>query len=145
MLQKLVKAGGNVNRYYDLLNRIVTRRPTIRRRHTQLRRARQLVKFRRTNSRKTNGIRSNSLRKCLMKPRNNWYEWCKSFSWWDCSCYNGNWAPNSMPICTDYSIGHRREGFWGFGVLRSEEHTSELQSLDRISYAVFCLDRKSVV
>ena len=28
---------------------------------------------------------------------------------------------------------------------RSEEHTSELQSLAVISYAVFCLDRKSVV
>ena len=28
---------------------------------------------------------------------------------------------------------------------RSEEHTSELQSPDTISYAVFCLDRKSVV
>ena len=28
---------------------------------------------------------------------------------------------------------------------RSEEHTSELQSLPTISYAVFCLDRKSVV
>ena len=28
---------------------------------------------------------------------------------------------------------------------RSEEHTSELQSLTDISYAVFCLDRKSVV
>src|SRR3546814_10624449 len=26
-----------------------------------------------------------------------------------------------------------------FGALRSEEHTSELQSLMRISYAVFCL------
>ena len=29
--------------------------------------------------------------------------------------------------------------------LRSEEHTSELQSLRVNSYAVFCLDRKSVV
>ena len=29
--------------------------------------------------------------------------------------------------------------------VRSEEHTSELQSLYTISYAVFCLDRKSVV
>ena len=29
--------------------------------------------------------------------------------------------------------------------MRSEEHTSELQSLVGISYAVFCLDRKSVV
>ena len=31
------------------------------------------------------------------------------------------------------------------GPLRSEEHTSELQSLVGISYAVCCLDRKSVV
>src|SRR3546814_10736430 len=35
---------------------------------------------------------------------------------------------------------------WGSGVvsvvLRSEEHTSELQSLMRISYAVFCLKKK---
>src|SRR3546814_10534514 len=29
-----------------------------------------------------------------------------------------------------------------FGHLRSEEHTSELQSLMRISYAVFCLKKK---
>src|SRR3546814_1261831 len=29
------------------------------------------------------------------------------------------------------------------GVQRSEEHTSELQSLMRISYAVFCLKKKS--
>src|SRR3546814_7465038 len=28
------------------------------------------------------------------------------------------------------------------GLLRSEEHTSELQSLMRISYAVFCLKKK---
>src|SRR3546814_9562044 len=28
------------------------------------------------------------------------------------------------------------------GALRSEEHTSELQSLMRISYAVFCLKKK---
>src|SRR3546814_8051152 len=30
----------------------------------------------------------------------------------------------------------------GIGVGRSEEHTSELQSLMRISYAVFCLIKK---
>src|SRR3546814_8914951 len=29
-----------------------------------------------------------------------------------------------------------------FGLVRSEEHTSELQSLMRISYAVFCLTNK---
>src|SRR3546814_4324624 len=31
------------------------------------------------------------------------------------------------------------------GTLRSEEHTSELQSLMRISYAVFCLKKKKQV
>src|SRR3546814_1978278 len=31
---------------------------------------------------------------------------------------------------------------WGEDALRSEEHTSELQSLMRISYAVFCLKKK---
>src|SRR3546814_9387403 len=34
--------------------------------------------------------------------------------------------------------------FWvaPYGIRRSEEHTSELQSLMRISYAVFCLNKK---
>src|SRR3546814_1947352 len=36
-------------------------------------------------------------------------------------------------------IDHRNTDF---GVVRSEEHTSELQSLMRISYAVFCLKKK---
>src|SRR3546814_7047158 len=31
----------------------------------------------------------------------------------------------------------------GHGSMRSEEHTSELQSLMRISYAVFCLKKKN--
>src|SRR3546814_7679890 len=31
----------------------------------------------------------------------------------------------------------------GVGLIRSEEHTSELQSLMRISYAVFCLKKKN--
>src|SRR3546814_9024368 len=31
------------------------------------------------------------------------------------------------------------------GVMRSEEHTSELQSLMRISYAVFCLKKKKII
>src|SRR3546814_8676483 len=31
-----------------------------------------------------------------------------------------------------------------WGPLRSEEHTSELQSLMRISYAVFCLKKKKI-
>src|SRR3546814_3437913 len=30
-------------------------------------------------------------------------------------------------------------------ILRSEEHTSELQSIMRISYAVFCLKKKKII
>src|SRR3546814_4687780 len=40
-----------------------------------------------------------------------------------------------------FSIGFGRELF-GWTARRSEEHTSELQSLMRISYAVFCLTKK---
>src|SRR3546814_6058034 len=50
-------------------------------------------------------------------------------------------------------IDHRQQGASGiadhlrhaalFAIQRSEEHTSELQSLMRISYAVFCLKNKS--
>src|SRR3546814_7174454 len=36
-------------------------------------------------------------------------------------------------------LGHRDRGYSRFEIDRSEEHTSELQSLMRISYAVFCL------
>src|SRR3546814_1540983 len=49
----------------------------------------------------------------------------------------------------DDVVGGRDIGQVGGGVaglgehLRSEEHTSELQSLLRISYAVFCLQKKS--
>src|SRR3546814_5411620 len=41
---------------------------------------------------------------------------------------------------------HRQEGAEGSGICverRSEEHTSELQSLMRISYAVFCLKKNN--
>src|SRR3546814_6255756 len=36
----------------------------------------------------------------------------------------------------------RRYAAWSLDAMRSEEHTSELQSLMRISYAVFCLKKK---
>src|SRR3546814_14296544 len=36
-------------------------------------------------------------------------------------------------------------GFWSGQAPRSEEHTSELQSLMRISYAVFCLKKKKII
>src|SRR3546814_7678210 len=44
-----------------------------------------------------------------------------------------------------HSLGFRLHDILGFQiqlVVRSEEHTSELQSLMRISYAVFCLKKK---
>src|SRR3546814_5006356 len=37
----------------------------------------------------------------------------------------------------------RSDAYFESGVQRSEEHTSELQSLMRISYAVFCLKKKN--
>src|SRR3546814_7557928 len=36
------------------------------------------------------------------------------------------------------------ESYTGAAYIRSEEHTSELQSLMRISYAVFCLKKKII-
>src|SRR3546814_4122474 len=43
-------------------------------------------------------------------------------------------------------FGHIDAGGLGLGarIARSEEHTSELQSLMRISYAVFCLKKKKI-
>src|SRR3546814_4641016 len=41
--------------------------------------------------------------------------------------------------------GFGHEGSAKNGYLRSEEHTSELQSLMRISYAVFCLKKKKTL
>src|SRR3546814_9014179 len=40
--------------------------------------------------------------------------------------------------------GDRWTADWTAKRLRSEEHTSELQSLMRISYAVFCLKKKTI-
>src|SRR3546814_2173453 len=49
-------------------------------------------------------------------------------------------------LIVSLNIGRRPTG-WAFVIfvtssIRSEEHTSELQSLMRISYAVFCLKKK---
>src|SRR3546814_2628721 len=47
------------------------------------------------------------------------------------------WQPfDTKDNCADH-VGRRRPSW------RSEEHTSELQSLMRISYAVFCLKKKN--
>src|SRR3546814_2655573 len=54
----------------------------------------------------------------------------------------GYWYPRGgIPIDVFWQSGEPPAGLWlpPQDVPRSEEHTSELQSLMRISYAVFCL------
>src|SRR3546814_8901092 len=54
------------------------------------------------------------------------------------------WLVTAAPIEIANIIA-RRLGLTGaMGTVRSEEHTSELQSLMRISYAVFCLKKKQL-
>src|SRR3546814_7512376 len=43
---------------------------------------------------------------------------------------------------TAFPLPGRHPTKWGLAQTRSEEHTSELQSLMRLSYAVFCLKTK---
>src|SRR3546814_2040742 len=49
----------------------------------------------------------------------------------------GTWRDNAYPGCACDVPSHL------YSYSRSEEHTSELQSLMRISYAVFCLKKKT--
>src|SRR3546814_5431496 len=69
------------------------------------------------------------------------------------SCVSRHWEDETLPqpavdpTGTVLPIGCNQPTFTGGGfdlqeVSRSEEHTSELQSLMRISYAVFCLKKK---
>src|SRR3546814_6667843 len=45
----------------------------------------------------------------------------------------------------DGSVGYRYIAECATGAERSEEHTSELQSLKRNSYAVFCVNKKNSI
>src|SRR3546814_10334445 len=53
-----------------------------------------------------------------------------------------NVVPTLLEIGLVCIILWRLYDVWFAAVTRSEEHTSELQSLMRISYAVFCLKKK---
>src|SRR3546814_10796118 len=71
--------------------------------------------------------------------------------------FGGQNPPETMPAASDFASALDRTGFMnpliigtmlmgGAALLfRSEEHTSELQSLMRISYAVFCLKNKTTI
>src|SRR3546814_1481274 len=52
-------------------------------------------------------------------------------------CHTSMTAPASNSPVSERTVPRMISGLW-----RSEEHTSELQSLMRISYAVFCLKKK---
>src|SRR3546814_4696974 len=59
----------------------------------------------------------------------------------------GRWSEGSSPRCPRRARAvhrrrDRRRSSTTSSASRSEEHTSELQSLMRISYAVFCLKKK---
>src|SRR3546814_4068638 len=51
-------------------------------------------------------------------------------------------ATGADPACGYDAVAFRLQTKDGLVAKRSEEHTSELQSLMRISYAVFCLNKK---
>src|SRR3546814_7345155 len=51
-------------------------------------------------------------------------------------------AQSSIIVTRPLSPAEQEAQGWTSTVTRSEEHTSELQSLMRISYAVFCLKKK---
>src|SRR3546814_3946256 len=74
---------------------------------------------------------------------NDAWEQTKELSKWECD----NWAngsdtsgfPASWETPDSFTATTTDYAKVGYSNLRSEEHTSELQSLMRISYAVFCL------
>src|SRR3546814_6186294 len=51
---------------------------------------------------------------------------------------------NNVNACAFQLVDPAGHGKGGAGLDRSEEHTSELQSLMRTSYAVFCLKKKKL-
>src|SRR3546814_2813642 len=67
---------------------------------------------------------------------------CEMAAWYWFVAFDAMFGSAFSPIATSAAISHA-SAFWNDGSpKRSEEHTSELQSLMRISYAVFCLTKK---
>src|SRR3546814_8819789 len=59
---------------------------------------------------------------------------------WFIACLVRDWKQGPRGACDSFMPGHENGNH--VECLRSEEHTSELQSLMRILYAVFCLKKK---
>src|SRR3546814_2981742 len=75
-------------------------------------------------------------RACLCGTHGGRREWCR---WTTCPPRtSGNRRQSTTPedLCRETAVAGKNR--------RSEEHTSELQSLMRISYAVFCLKKKII-
>src|SRR3546814_7804077 len=64
--------------------------------------------------------------------------WCKAAVWLG----HGGRCRYTGGMSRVIAANEYRRERWRNGLGRSEEHTSELQSLMRISYAVFCLKKK---
>src|SRR3546814_3066406 len=62
--------------------------------------------------------------------------WRRSWTMFPYSAFFVSIAARNRPIITAWPFWRAQRQ------LRSEEHTSELQSLMRLSYAVFCLNKK---
>src|SRR3546814_3446209 len=60
------------------------------------------------------------------------------------ACRKPSCCCHSLPIMSSSFSATPCAHHARFVRLRSEEHTSELQSLMRISYAVFCLKKKNI-
>src|SRR3546814_5383927 len=87
------------------------------------------------------------LRRCSTSGSANWWERRRCNIWRAGAC-----APPAAHLLREpgrnasgvaYSVGFNSEAAFNRAFKRSEEHTSELQSLMRISYAVFCLKKKN--
>src|SRR3546814_5284403 len=69
-----------------------------------------------------------------------------AIAWCDRAALSSGTARISAPPSPQYRTwmmrSVKRVRWMSEGPIRSEEHTSELQSLMRISYAVFCLKKK---
>src|SRR3546814_7162815 len=62
----------------------------------------------------------------------------QSWKIWAASTVRREWCPKALPCSRQRTSRKPAQAV----ERRSEEHTSELQSLMRISYAVFCLKKK---